>query len=166
MGDGALSNVPGMTSKRSRVALAAVAGLPLATCATIWLVGDLSYTGPVDGGLDYAYRPLPLASPVVTGSGVASTVALGVVVLWLRRRRTAIAALACLAVAGVLVGLTYRIVTAGVIGANIGAGLALFGLVPLAAVFALFGLVRALTSAPVPHPSIVVHRDGRSGRWS
>ena len=155
-----------MTANRYGTALAPAAGLPLATCATIWLIGDRSYTGPVDGGLDYAYHPLPLASSVVTGVGVASTVALGVVLFGLRRTRTAIAALACFALAGVLLGVTYRIVTAGVIGANIGAGLALVGLVPLSAALALLGLVRALTRPPAPHPFIVVHRDGRSGRWS
>ena len=154
-----------MTKKRYRVA-SAVAGLPLASFATVWLVGDRSYTGPVEGGLDYAYRPIAVPSSVLIGVGVASTVALGVVLFGLRRSRTALAALACFAVAGVLLGLTYRIVTAGVIGANIGAGLALLGLVPLAAVLAVLGLVRALTSSPEPHPFIVVHRDGRSGRWS
>lgn len=105
-----------------RVAVA----LPLATLATVWLVGDQSYTGSVEGGLDYLVDPLPVSGKIIVISGALSVVALLVLAASLWRRRGLWGPLACSVGAGVLIGGTYRTVTAGVIGANIGGGLVLF----------------------------------------
>jgi hypothetical protein len=114
-----------------RVTIAATsAGLLAVPVATWWLVGDLSSPG----GDDYAVRPLDVSPAVERGIGVAAVAivvsALVVAVSaggWTRVRRWARPVLA-LAAAGVIVGWGWRVVTAGVIGANIGAGLVvLFG---------------------------------------
>lgn len=119
-----------MTSPR----LAAVLALPAALLASVWLVGDLSYTGPVEGELDVAVRPVGLPGGVVTGSGIGALAVLALTAPPALRRRGTRAGWLLLAASGALLGLTYRTVTAGGIGANIGAGLALMFLVPLAVV--------------------------------
>ncbi len=110
--------------------------LVLATPVAVWwLVGDL--TGgearrlAAEGvALDYAVRPVSLGTVGDRVAGVlacvAAVVALGVLV-----RATAVrgldprwwTVLTPLVAAGALVGFAGRVVTAGVIGANIGAGL-------------------------------------------
>lgn len=119
-----------MTSPR----LAAVLALPAALLATVWLVGDLSYTGPVEGGLDVAFRPIGLPGGVVAGLGIGGLAVLALTARSALRLRGTRAGWLLLATAGTLLGLTYRTATAGGIGANIGAGLALMFLVPLAVV--------------------------------
>lgn len=115
--------------------------------ATWWLVGDLSTT---TDDPDYAVRPPSISSAQerVLGLGSLAMVASATVVL---AAGTALgrldprwwAVLTPLAVTGVIVGWGYRVVTAGVIGANIGAGLVVMfggpfvsGLLLIAAVLA------------------------------
>lgn len=115
---------------------AALLALPAALVASVWLIGDLSYSGPVDGGLDVAFRPVGLPGGVVAGLGIGGLAVLALTARPALRRRGTRAGWLLLAAAGALLGLTYRTATAGVIGANIGAGLALMFLVPLAVVLA------------------------------
>lgn len=106
---------------------AAVASLPAAALAGAWAVGDLSYRGE-ETDLDYAFHPLAVPQGVQVAAGVVGLGVLLLAVVIVRRVPRTWPVLACLAAAGLLVGATYRVLTAGVIGANIGAGLAiLFG---------------------------------------
>lgn len=118
------------------------------TVATWWVVGDLSLDEP---DLDYAFRPLPLSPRAEQVAGIAAValVILGSARLarrgsGLRRDPRWLTVLLPLVAVALLVGWGWRVLTAGVFGANIGAGfLLLFG-VPLL-VAALAGtLVRAV----------------------
>jgi hypothetical protein len=108
------------------------AGLTIAAAvATWWLVGDLSTPG---SDVDYAFGPLTVDPTLERALGVGS-IAVLVVALGLlasARWRGFLArwwsVLVPLVLVGVIVGAGLRVMTAGVIGANIGAGLvALFG---------------------------------------
>ncbi|HEY1639527.1 MAG TPA: hypothetical protein VGG35_02465 [Streptosporangiaceae bacterium] len=118
--------------RRSAWRLALPAGIALVITfpvAVWWCVGDLS-TVPLSADPDYAIRPLAI-SPTVerlagTGSAGIAAVALIVLVLLTARRRLAgpwWQVLAPLLGAGLLAGAGWRAMTAGVIGADIGAGL-------------------------------------------
>lgn len=118
---------------RRPAALAALALVVLLSPVTAWwLVGAPPEPQPLMGGLDYANQPLPLTSTEEAALGWSATVATalagGVVAVAIRRgevgARTARAAVP-LVVAGVFCGGAWRVMTAGVIGANIGAGLVL-----------------------------------------
>ncbi|WP_433389717.1 hypothetical protein [Micromonospora sp. KLBMP9576] len=112
-------------------ALVAVLATPVASW---WLVGDLTDDSIVAGetGVSHVIRPVslgPVGDPLV---GVLACVAVVVGLAWLVRatsKRRLDArwwwVLAPLVAAGVLVGLAGRVLTAGVVDANIGAGLAL-----------------------------------------
>lgn len=100
--------------------------LPLAAIAAVWLVGDQSYMGTAEGGLDYLVDPLPVTERAIAIAGAVSVAALLVVTASLWRHRGLWGPLVCLVGAGALVGGSYRTVTAGVVGANIGGGLVLF----------------------------------------
>jgi uncharacterized membrane protein YfcA len=113
-----------------RPVVAAGIGLVLVTpVVTWWAVGDLSedVTDP-----DYLFHPLPLGPGAELAIGLAATVvALGAVVVLAvaaRRRqvdRRWLAVLGPLLAAGALCGFGWRILTAGVGGANIGGGMVL-----------------------------------------
>ena len=133
-----------------RVAAAVVSSSATVPVAA-WLVGDLSYQGPVDPRfpyLDYLYRPFPLSA---AAHAVAATI--GLLVL-LPAAVTAASkpglrlALVCLIGAGALTGLLYRTMTAGVIGANIGAGLAMMFGGPLLLALLVAGAVLAVRHRP------------------
>jgi hypothetical protein len=107
-------------------ALILVLAMPVAAW---WLVGDQS-TVPVSMDPDYAFRPWrigPMAARAagigsVAADGVAAAVLLGVTL----RGRLDVrwwAVLVPLLTAGFIAGAGWRVLTAGVIGANIGAGL-------------------------------------------
>ena len=91
------------------------------------LVGDqLSTTAP---NPDYFIRPLALAPSTVTtialGATAAAMLGLGVLVpLWKAGALHPLwkKTLVCLVTCGILLGVFYRVATAAVIGANIGAG--------------------------------------------
>lgn len=110
-----------------------------------WLVGDQSTAAEPDA--DYFLRApsLPTAVEIIIGV-VATTLLIGsVVVLYLGvADRRWWSALLPVLVAGVLAGYVWRLVTAGTIGANIGLGLALMTLVPLAGALIVFAAFRAI----------------------
>ncbi|MEV4710400.1 hypothetical protein [Micromonospora sp. NPDC049374] len=124
---------------RRGLAVLVVALLLSTPVVTAWLVGDLTGEAArrlaAEGeSLDYAVEPVSLGA---TGDRVLVVVAsaLMLVSLALLIRATVTRkldprlwfALVPLIVAGVLIGLAWRIVTAGAIGANIGAGLVVLG---------------------------------------
>jgi hypothetical protein len=131
-------------------AAAAALGLVLAVpVATWWLVGDLS-TVPVSAGRDYAFRPWPIGPVVARAAGAGSLVvgAVAVVVLgWAAARRVIDirwwAVLLPLAVAGFIAGAGWRVLTAGVIGANIGAAFVVFLAGPIVLVLVVWALAFA-----------------------
>jgi hypothetical protein len=107
---------------------------------TWWLVGDVSETVPGDDA-DYLLRPLSLSAAQETAIGVSALVAglaaLGALVAMARSRPGSVTAgnvvtVVPLLLAAAYVGLSYRVVTAAVVGANIGgAALVLLGCVVL-----------------------------------
>jgi hypothetical protein len=114
--------------------------------ATWWLVGDQS-TLPTSADLDYVVEPLDLGPGTERAAGIISTtlavIALLILVLAWRRRQLDPRwwiALAPLLTAGVIVGYGWRVMTAGVIGANIGAGLVVVFCCPLVAVLLVWAL--------------------------
>jgi hypothetical protein len=128
--------------------LGAAGTVVVAAPFAVWSwVGDQSSAGT---DLDYMMRPPMLSSTQESIVLVASTLALvtGVVVLVAVQAsgtaRPPLLALTAIAAAYTgAVGLGYRIMTAGVIGANIGGGLVLLASVPATAVAAL-GIVLVL----------------------
>ena len=112
-----------------------VAALVIASpFAAVWLIGDLS-TVPVSSGRDYFIRPV-VSSATVRDVGIGClAVAMICGVRLVRsapittRNRRAVWSLGVAILTGLLLAGGYRTVTAGVIGANIGAGIfVLFGL--------------------------------------
>lgn len=132
-------------------AAAAALGLVLAVpVATWWLVGDLS-TVPVSAGRDYAFQPWPIGPVVARAAGTGSLVvgAVAVVVLgWAAARRVMDirwwAVLVPLAVAGFMAGEGWRVMTAGVIGANIRAASVVFLGGPIVLVLVVWALALAV----------------------
>ncbi|MGH3679941.1 MAG: hypothetical protein ACRDT2_06755 [Natronosporangium sp.] len=110
----------------------AAAGLAVATPVAIWwLVGDQSENAATEE-LDYAVGPVVVDPAVerLVGIGSVLLLAAAVVVLvgasvwrWLDPRWWAV--ILPVVVAGMVAGFALRVLTAGVIGANIGAGLML-----------------------------------------
>jgi hypothetical protein len=119
--------------RRSEVA--ALASIAAASpVLTWWLVGDLSEPERA-GGLDYLFEPLPLSSTqenlIVGTAAVASVASAAVLILRLHRhqvRYVDVRVLVPLVLIGFYCGISWRTVTAGVHGANIGGGLALLAL--------------------------------------
>lgn len=116
---------------------------------TWWLVGDLS-TVPARAGRDYAVRPWDISAGTARAMGTASLVmaiAALVVLGWATRRRLLRAqwwtVLIPLLAAGVMTGAGWRVMTAGVIGANIGAGFVVIFGGPLVATLLLWAAARA-----------------------
>jgi hypothetical protein len=93
-----------------------------------WLVGDQS-TVPASSDPDYAFRPWPISPAAARAAGIGSlTIAATATGLlgWATARRLLDvrwwAVLVPLTAAGFIAGAGWRVMTAGVIGANIGAG--------------------------------------------
>jgi len=130
------------------VVLAAAVLQVLATpVATWWLVGDLS-TVPLSAEPDYAFRPWPISAAVARAAGASSlmlSAAMTVLLVWATSaRRLDVrwwAVLIPLLLIGMSAGAGWRVMTAGVIGANIGAGLIILVGGPAAASLALWSLV-------------------------
>ncbi len=105
---------------------------PLVAVSTWWLVGDISEPGLAS--LDYFVEPPAISARSETALGwVASIAAIATAAIVEHGGRTAAitrrrstAAIPMIAI-GVFVGFTFRVVTAGVSGANIGAGLLMMG---------------------------------------
>lgn len=141
---------PSWSSYRSSLAAVVTSSLA-AVLVTAWLVGDLSYQGPVDPrfpDLDYAYRPLPLSADTYTAAGIVGLLVLLPAAAIAAQTSGFALVLTCSVGAGALVGLMYRVVTAGVIGANIGAGLALIIGGPLLLTLVVTGAALAVRRRP------------------
>jgi hypothetical protein len=126
---------------------AVVAGLVALPLATAWVVGDQSSPGFAEYELDYIYRPFEF-SPALGWASVAIVLASGILsALAFRQgvlRRAWLPVVLMLAGLGVVLGYGFRVVTAGVIGANIGgAMLLLFGL-PVLAVYVVVIIVKSI----------------------
>jgi hypothetical protein len=138
------------TPRRGLVPLAA-AGLVLATpVATWWLVGDRSGTS-AGTELDYAVRPVeadPATQRLVGVVSVLVFVGTALLLVWASRRRLFDprwwSAIVPMLVAGVIVGAGWRVVTAGAVGANIGAGLVVLFGAPVVAALVLWTVLRSL----------------------
>ncbi|MBW1600428.1 hypothetical protein [Streptomyces sp. JJ38] len=109
------------------VAVALVVALPVAVW---WLVGQRDYEGLPESELDYAVRPWDIDPTVEFAVGLnALLIAVGaaaLLVAWSRTRRLPLywwSAVGPLLAAGVVAALGHRVLTAGTVGANIGAGL-------------------------------------------
>ncbi len=148
----------GSSSHRERwtVRLAGLA-LALATpVATWWAIGDQS-TVPASMDPDFLIRPLAIGAHIEFLVGVGAllvAVVASATLLWASRTRWLDQrwwfVLLPLLAAGLLVGAGWRVMTAGVIGANIGAGLVvlfggplLTGLLLWAAGWSIYLMVRA-----------------------
>lgn len=130
---------------RRLLAVTGTAALLVAgSVASWWLIGDQSSSVPPRTKLDHLVRPpeIPPAVERIAGVGGCVAVLAGVVSVQWAIFRHGLARRWNLALAGVLgcaafLGFAGRTVTAGVIGANIGAGLVMFVLAPIALLVAL-----------------------------
>jgi len=121
-----------------------------AAAVTWWAVGDLSYTGPSSfgPGLDHLIPPpdiSPAAEQLIgTVAAAAGAAACGVLLRpgsSPRKDLRWLAVVLPLLAAAVLLGWGWRVLTAGVIGANIGAGLAVAFGGPLVVAALLWSLI-------------------------
>ncbi|RBQ21378.1 hypothetical protein DP939_01280 [Spongiactinospora rosea] len=115
---------------RAGLVLAAAGCVPAVALTVWWLVGDLSADVPPGAPLDHSVRPPDLAPWAETAIGAgALVVAAGTLAVLVRasaRRgfdRRWWATLVPLLAAAALTGFGWRVVTAGSVGANVGAGL-------------------------------------------
>ncbi|MFE6285811.1 hypothetical protein [Streptomyces sp. NPDC057877] len=144
--------------------LTAATALVTAVPVAAWgLMGRQDAEGVAPAELDYAYRPLDIADGPAALVGAAALLLGGLAAALLVRASRAgrldarwWQVLAPLMVAGLVIGVGYRVLTAGVIGANIGAGLTMLFGVPVVAALVAWALVRGVWLA--------AHRgDGGSG---
>src|SRR5215469_5218615 len=133
------------------VALPAAAGLVLALpVATWWLVGDQSTTSASEDP-DFAFRPLDVSRGVERVAGRASALLAAVMLLllvWFTVRHLFDArwwsVLVPLMAAGFITGAGWRVMTAGVIGANIGAGFVIMVGTPLVTALLVWAVARSI----------------------
>ncbi len=123
--------------------------------AVWWIIGDQTDSSIAGDSLDHMLEPLPLSGNVELGVGVAAVAVVVAcsVVLVVRAHRQAwdrlwLGPLAAAASAAVITGYGCRVVTAGVIGANIGAGLAFFVIPPLVLILLVTAVVLAVRLRP------------------
>ena len=127
-----------------------------ATIATWHLIGDQSTTSPQHA--DYAVKPIRMSrrlERIIGIGGLLLTIIAAAVLTWASVRHTFDLrwwlVIGPATAAGTLVGLAWRVFTAGVIGANIGAGcLLMFGgpLLALLLAWAIAVAVYLLTASP------------------
>lgn len=115
---------------RFSVRLSVAVMLFMTPLATAWMIGDLSSRGFARHELDTAFGPYPVSHLTSVLFGTISimlfvgSAALVIVALAQRRlQKRWIPTGILLLFFGVMLGYVWRVVTAGVIGANIGAGL-------------------------------------------
>ncbi|MEV5544505.1 hypothetical protein AB0L13_47775 [Saccharopolyspora shandongensis] len=122
--------------------------MTVAVPVVIWyLVGDLSSPGFSPAQLDYVINPLPISPFVEHGLGILA-MALIVASSWMlyRNQKNGLVRyptwiiLGLLVATGLIVGFSWRVLTAGGIGANIGAGLMILFALPVAGLLALAAL--------------------------
>lgn len=125
-----------------------------AAVLTASIIGDRSTTD-YGGGLDYTMRPISMSQELGVALVVASIVGYVAAAICLLRfapdedsRQRSARAWRFLTLAGVVLGIAYRIVTAGVIGANIGGGLAVWVAVPLST-YLIVRAAKGLAARPV-----------------
>ncbi|MFD5629630.1 hypothetical protein [Streptomyces sp. NPDC127072] len=143
-------------------ATALVAAVPVATWG---LLGRQDATEVPASQLDYAYRPLDISSGVETALGAGALLLAGVcAALLIRASRNGggldkrwWGVLTPLVMAGLLVGAGWRVLTAGVVGANIGAGLVVLVMAPAVAGLVLWAVGRGVWLA-THHPT--------EGQWA
>jgi hypothetical protein len=122
-----------------------VGALVVFVCAAVvaWvLVGDQSAPGFRPDELDYTIR-LEVPASVETTAGIACGAILVAAIIGLVRKRAGWQVVAAALLAGAIVGAGARIVTAGTIGANIGAGLVMFLGGPIALALLAYAIFRA-----------------------
>lgn len=137
--------------RRIRTPLAAVSLVAAAPVAVWGLWGQQNEPGVPPSELDYAYRPWDLPPGLDTALGWGALVIMLAAAAILaggtaRRRLDARwwSVLAPLVVVGVAAGSGQRVLTAGVIGANIGAGITLLLVAPVAAALVLWAAGRGI----------------------
>ncbi|MFG2289491.1 hypothetical protein ACGFOU_25900 [Streptomyces sp. NPDC048595] len=125
-----------------------VAAVPVATWG---LIGRQDAPGYSPSELDHAVQPLPLAESLETSLGVIClvlAVVSGALLAYASRSDTfdrgRWMVLLPLLVAGLIVGAGWRVLTAGVIGANIGAGLVIWAGGPVTAALLFWALFAGL----------------------
>ncbi|GGX33521.1 hypothetical protein GCM10010383_74750 [Streptomyces lomondensis] len=123
---------------------ALVVGVPVAAWG---LMGQQNYEGLPASELDYAFQPWDIGDGVaaVVGALALALAAAGATVLVRGARRGALdprwwGVLGPLVVVGLMAGVGWRILTAGGVGANIGAGLLIIFGTPVAAGLSLWAL--------------------------
>ncbi|WP_431950012.1 hypothetical protein [Actinacidiphila sp. bgisy167] len=143
---------------RHPIRTAAAVTLVVATPVATWgLMGRQDATGFEPAELDYLVRPFAVPEEAETAIGaVAAALAAGAALVLGRASRPGQpdrpdgrwwAVTGPLVAAGALTGAIWRTVTAGVVGANVGAGLAIMFGGPVVAGLVLWSLVRGLRSA-------------------
>ncbi|MBQ1089680.1 hypothetical protein [Streptomyces sp. B93] len=127
-------------------ATALVAAVPVAAWG---LMGQQDAEGFAPAELDYAYQPPGVSDGTAALVGAAALLLGGLALaLLLRATRTGRLdprwwqVLAPLMVTGLVIGVGYRVLTAGVVGANIGAGLTMLFGVPVVASLVSWALLR------------------------
>lgn len=128
--------------------------LVLAFPVAIWfLIGDMSTSPLPPSQSDYLVRPLPIAGWVESTAGIAAiivVVASGVL-LYRERKRGSVShrvwiAVALLIPAGLIISFAGRIITAGVIGANIGGAMMFAVALPIAGILIIAAVVFLIVS--------------------
>lgn len=137
------------------------AGAALAVCVPVaaWgLMGRQNHDGLPASELDHAYQPWDIGDGAAAGVGGLALVlaGAGAAVLVRGARRGAMdprwwGVLGPLVVVGLMAGVGWRILTAGVVGANIGAGLLIVFGTPVAAGLVLWALGRGVWLATRRH---------------
>lgn len=139
---------PGVKGEPRRLTIAAALALAVTTpIVTWWVIGDLSttHTNP-----DYLLRSPSMSQASEQTIGFISLViwiATVVALLFMNRsasRRAWLPVLCSVVVVGVILGAVFRVLTAGVVGANIGGGLVLFLAIPVVLGLVVFALIRSM----------------------
>jgi len=142
--------------RRISVPIAALVLVLATPVAAWWLIGDLTndearHLAAEGVELDYAFRPVSLGPMGDRIVGVLACICVIVAFSWLVRATSSHhlnsrwwRVLVPLVGAGVLVGFAWRVLTAGGIGANIGAGLTVIFGSPLLAILLAAAAVAAL----------------------
>ncbi|MEV6551488.1 hypothetical protein AB0M57_22630 [Streptomyces sp. NPDC051597] len=144
-------SIPARSPRGASIAAAAAGLVAAVPVVAWWLTGQQDVDGIPPAELDYAVRPLSLGPGLERALGVISLlVALGSLAFLLHASRRERfdprwwQVVLPLLIGGLLLGVGWRIVTAGVIGANIGASLTIFLAGPVIAALVAGALIRGL----------------------